>query len=315
MVICFLSINLAMFRLASMFGTTYGKVERIIDRYVPLMAARADSLWDPKSPPSEADWCSFTFNPEAVAAIDSTPLRAPDCPCSRYLRKALWCPKPHETAWKLTAAVAPNGICVWRGLLVCGRRNDKRAVDESGAPQAFLIVADDGAGGWREMYLPMLFDMGYPGIHHYRETAIMKTRPTGAAGEYEHFKGIDSDRAVVECFFGRLKKRFRILSDESYRGSLHLFEDIVTLCIALANERHRSRGYAEPVPRRGFVRIVPRPVSVRVLARGIPIRRAKRPKIHAPYSVTGLSPSNARECAMDPRRDWPPRAGTPANPS
>ena len=182
MVICFVSLNLAIMRLAAMFGTNYSKADRILQKFIPMMADRADILWGPKGALSEADWASFPFNPEAVAAIDSTPLRVLDCPCSRYLRKALWCAKHHETAWKLTAAVAPNGICVWRGPLVFGRRNDKRAVDESGAPQAFLIVTSDTPGSWCEVYLSALFDMGYPGIDAYWDTAIMKKRPAGVPG-------------------------------------------------------------------------------------------------------------------------------------
>jgi hypothetical protein len=103
-----------------------------------------------------------------------------------------------------------------------------------------------------------------------------------APGAAEEAFAIDSDRAIVECFFGRLKRRFTIPRDEGYGLSAQLLDDVVTICIAPTNQRHRARGYAPLRPLPGFVREVPQPLTAsEVAARGIHVPAALPPR-HAP---------------------------------
>ena len=260
----------------------------------------------PKGALSEADLSSFTFHPWAVGALDSTPLRIPDSPGSRFLRKALWSEKHGEAAWKLTVIVAPNGICIWRASFVSDRRHDKRHFDESDAAEAFRIcVLDPESGLAREVYLAIIADLGYKGLQHYWHSAIIKPTSLSAPGEAERALQVDSDRAVVECFFGRLKRRFQILGDEGFRLSQLRLDPVVTLCIALANLRQRAKGYALRVPLPNFVRRVPVPMSAADIARCGGIIPSVPPAMHVADRLSGLTPATARVFAREPDRQWP----------
>ena len=120
----------------------------------------------------------------------------------------------------------------------------------------------------------------------------------------------DSDRAVVECFFGRLKRRFTILGDEGFRlepGRDDRLEDVVSLCIALTNLRHRSRGYALSFPPLGFVRHVPHPMTSFEILQSGGVVPALNPPIHPSDPLTGLHPDTAMVLARDPTHVWPRR--------
>jgi hypothetical protein len=75
-----------------------------------------------------------------------------------------------------------------------------------------------------------------------------------ARGDARRAIDIDADRAIVECFFGRLKRRFRFLGDETFRLNQRKLEMAVTLCIAPTNHRQRRTGYALSTPPVQFVR-------------------------------------------------------------
>jgi hypothetical protein len=216
---------------------------------------------------AEADRAKFRFFPNAVAAIDSTPIRVLDHPKVRYLRKALWSGKHSIPAWKLTVAVAPNGICIWRCFLDPGRRNDKRSFDESDASEAFLYVAHVSENRFQQCRFAVIMGRGYQGVQKYWPDAIIRFR--GAEPDHIEFNlCVDSDRAIVECFFGILKKQWRVLGDEGCRRSSQRLEDIVTLCIALTNATRRIRGFAPETRSSGFVRGVPVPFPHGDLPRG-----------------------------------------------
>ena len=259
-ILCLIAINATASELADLFATTVSSVIRIIDAHLAPMARLADELWGLKGPWSEVDRARFAFFPDAVAAVDSTPIRVHDSPGCRYLRKALCSAKHSIPAWKLTVAVAPNGICIWRCLLDPGRRNDKRAFDQSDAAEAFLFILEETAGIYRQERLALIMDRGYVGVPKYWPSVIIR-RDGPHAEVFEYNLCVDSDRSIVECFFGVLKRTFRILGDEGCRLAFEHIEDVHTLCIALANANRRGRGYARTPPPPGFFRTVPVPVS------------------------------------------------------
>jgi hypothetical protein len=119
---CRVDMNATYAELGSLFGTNSVLVCRVIDRHLASVARRANELWGPKGPWSEVNRARFRFFPNAVAAVDSTPVRVYDNRRCRYLRKALWSAKHSVPAWKLTVAVAPKGMCIWRCLLDPGGR-------------------------------------------------------------------------------------------------------------------------------------------------------------------------------------------------
>jgi hypothetical protein len=128
-----------------------------------------------------------------------------------------------------------------------------------------------------ETYLAVIADLGYKGLPSYWHSAIIKPSCLTVPGAAETALQVDSDRAVVECFFGRLKSRFKILSDETFRLSEKKLERVVTLCVALTNLRQRAGGYALTVPPPRFARAVPHPLSALQIASIGMITRALPP--------------------------------------
>ena len=114
----------------------------------------------------------------------------------------------------------------------------------------------------------------------------------------------DSDRACVECFFGRLKRVFWILRDDAFRMSWDKLEPTIIMCVALLNFRHRFRGYALSQTPSGFERTVPVPVVASTLPPGAPrLPLPKRPPEHVPDARVGLTPSRAYQILADQRRE------------
>ena len=136
--------------------------------------------------------------------------------------------------------------------------------------------------------------LGYIGLNRYWHTAIVKQRRVAGAipVDWSHF---DSDRACVECFFGRLKRVFWILRDDAFRLSWDKLEPTILLCVALLNFRHGFRGFALSRPVPGFQRSVPVPVQPSDLPAGAQRRALPRPPTHPPDARVGLTPSRAHE--------------------
>ena len=105
---------------------------------------------------------------------------------------------------------------------------------------------------------------------------------------------MDSDRACVECFFGRLKRVFMITGDKGFTLSWDKLEDAVTLCVALMNFRHRFRGRALTRAPACFVRHVPVPIPCSTLPPGTEIDEGPTPPVHHADLRVGLTPARAR---------------------
>jgi hypothetical protein len=105
----------------------------------------------------------------------------------------------------------------------------------------------------------------------------------------------DADRACVECFFGRLKRVFAILSDSAFRLSWDKLEPSVEFCVALMNFRHRFRGYALSSPPPAFRRRVPSGLARSQLPVGTMTRELTFPPVHRPDVRVALTPMRAFE--------------------
>jgi hypothetical protein len=189
-------------------------------------------------------------------------------------------------------------------LLDPGRRNDKRAFDESDAAEIFMYLVRLTSTRFRQERLPLILDRGYRGVDKYWPSAIMRKEGSGPA-VVQYNLCVDSDRAVVECFFGVLKQTFRILGDEGFRLDARLLEPVVTICIALTNGLRRDRGLALTASPPGFIRGVPTPVPLGNLPAGATVIRARRPARHKPDLMTGLHPDTAAAIADQASRQWP----------
>ena len=118
--------------------------------------------------------------------------------------------------------------------------------------------------------------------------------------DWSHF---DADRACVECFFGRLKRVFRILADDAYRMSWDTLEPSIVLCVALLNFRQRFRRHVLTRAPSGFQRTVPIPVSPGSLPAGATVRPLPRPTVHPADVRVGLTPSRAFQILADRKEE------------
>jgi hypothetical protein len=144
------------------FGISQHTVSDVLGTFLQPLAIIASSLWVPVDVTAEADRCSFAFFPQAVAAIDSTPIRVADPQSLGWLAGALWTHKHHIPSFNLHVAVAANGICVAILAFMAGGRHDKRALDETNAYLRFRYIArSDADGSYLYNLYAVLLDAGY----------------------------------------------------------------------------------------------------------------------------------------------------------
>jgi hypothetical protein len=87
--------------------------------------------------------------------------------------------------------------------------------------------------------LPILADLGYQGILHTCQGAILPhKKPPGREltdEQKEHNRLVAKDRVIVENYFARWKTLFNIIHELLFRGSLKKLPFIVKLAIAMTN--------------------------------------------------------------------------------
>jgi hypothetical protein len=235
-----------------------------------------------------------------------------DSRCHAYLARALWSQKYAETCWKVTLLVAPNLIAVGVGVMLPGRRNDKRIWDENvGLQEAITFVAQVG-DEWRQFRWGGVFDAGYRGLKNYYPEAVIKIvaargHPLSAAQQLENHH-IDTDRAVVERYNGVGKRIFHILGEGGVRLAHEHLPDLVLLCVAMTNRLQQLRRPEAMVPSAGFVRRVP---WARQAPLDAEVELVAPPPIHPDDLLTGLNPLTADVLGRE--RHWP-RQGRGAPP-
>ena len=147
-----------------------------------------------------------------------------------------------------------------------------------------------------------LFDAGYIGLDNYWTSAVVKQRRVPNAPRV-NWASFDHDRAIVECFFGRLRRVFGVLNDMAFRLTWDKLEATVSLCVALLNFRHRHRGHALTEPPRGFMRRVPTPVPSSDVPVGAVVTLVDVPPTHRPDCRVGLTPLAAYMLLQERRED------------
>jgi hypothetical protein len=83
----------------------------------------------------------------------------------------------------------------------------------------------------------LMVDSGYQGLQHLLPCVLpYKKRPNRAltAPQKQHNRRMARRRVLVENYYGRLKRRYRIMTDK-YRGERDGYEMYFKLCVALTN--------------------------------------------------------------------------------
>ena len=187
--------------------------------------------------PDEPHFANF---PNAVGAIDTTFILI-NKPGSHEEQKKNWSFKHGRCGVKIQALVRPNGLCALFQAGIQGSVHDLTAFKESHWLERCLTVPVTMQNGVRvERHLSVLFDKGYTGLNAqgYPEAIVTIKKPAGrdlTQQELAVNSKIESDRVIVENYFGRLKSNFGVLAQQ-YRGDrFKLLPAIMETCIALNN--------------------------------------------------------------------------------
>jgi hypothetical protein len=105
-------------------------------------------------------------------------------------------------------------------------------------------------------------------------------------GDWAHFH---SDRACVECLFGRTKRVFAIINDAPFRMSWTKLKLSLVFCVWLMNFLQRFRGIARSTPAPSFRR-VPCGLARNELPLGASVSRLPAPPAHAGDARVGPTP-------------------------
>ena len=182
----------------------------------------------------------FSNFPNAVGAIDTTFILI-NKPGSHDDQKKNWSFKHGQCGVKIQALVRPNGLCALFQVGIQGSVHDLTALKESLWLDWCLTIRVTVQNGVRvDRHLPVLFDKGYTGLNSqgYPEAIVTIKKPTGrdlTQQELAINSKIESDRVIVENYFGRLKSNFGVLAQQ-YRGDrFKLLQEIMETCIALNN--------------------------------------------------------------------------------
>ena len=191
----------------------------------------------------------FIHFPQAVGAIDTSFILI-NKPEDRQEQRKNWSFKHEACGVKIECLIRPNGLCTLFQVNIPGSVHDITIFKESHWLENCLTFQRTMQNGLVVPgHLPVLFDKGYTGLNTqgYPEAIVTIRKPTGrdlSPQEIEINSKIESDRAVVENYFGRLKSNCGILATK-YRGDrFKLFPAIMETCIALTNfyiSRHPLR--------------------------------------------------------------------------
>ena len=232
-------------------GMKYTQIAQVFDIRLPLLQRSIDVTLKTISTilyeqfvrhnivPLSPDEKHFDNYPQACGAIDTT-LIIISKPKNRDVQRQFWSVKHHACGVKVQALVRPNGICSAVSCAYPGSTHDMTIIRESDWVNTILTYVHDLPNNARVIHhYPCLFDKGYTGINSFYPEAIVTIRkPVGrdlSPEQNEINNRIESDRAIVENFFGRLKTLFGILASR-FRGDRdnHLIH-ILRICISLAN--------------------------------------------------------------------------------
>jgi hypothetical protein len=286
---------------AQVIGRSERGIHDDVNRFLPAIAEAAAEVFIP-SLDSQAGICAFPDFPAAIVAVDTTLLMSESSKKYAYIWKGTHSAKHKLHGWKAEAAVTPNRICVYAGEPRPGRLNDKRIFDEGELPKMLEYVSR--VPGKKRKDPPRyimrryeaLFDGGYPGIgvRGYYPEGICRLNRTAATHE------IESNRQVVERFYGAVKNQYNIFK-KPFRLDANLLPHFWKYACAMVNARYMLRHPEFLEPPAGFVRQVP--ISA-VVPGGVTASPCRAPTTHPNTAWSVLTCANVMQMSKTPPPEW-----------
>ena len=181
----------------------------------------------------------FKYYPLACGAIDTTLVQISK-PRSKTEQKLYWSHKHSQCGIKIQALVRPNGICTSFMFGYPGSIHDMKVLEESNWVNTILSYVDELPNHARVTHhYPCLFDKGYTGLNNTYPEAIVtirKPRNRELSQEENNINNrIESDRIIVENFFGRAKGLFGIIATRFRGDKKNHLKHIIPICMSLTN--------------------------------------------------------------------------------
>ena len=181
----------------------------------------------------------FKYHPQACGAIDTTliPISKPH---NFEEQKKHYSMKHGQCGIKIQALVRPNGICTTFAFGFPGSVHDMKVLELTNWVNSYLSYNVTLANNANAIHhYPCLFDKGYTGLHNTCHEAIITIRKPKfhdlSQDENDLNNRIESDRIIVENFFGRLKSIFGILATRFRGDKKNHLKYIIPICMSLTN--------------------------------------------------------------------------------
>lgn len=228
-------------KIGTVFKTNTQNIQRIVTDTVTIIAEPLVAYFLPKTAQRQPTDKKFAHFPDAVGACDVALLFV-NKPKGEVQKE--WYSAKHKAhGLKLQAIVNPDGICIHYDLSQTGHVHDKKVFDVSSALNFVTVRKVMPNRSTTTTYLPLLFDKGYTGVNHYYPSAIVtQKKPVGGelddeGRQFNH--DVESDRVIVENYFGRMRIKWGILAAK-FRSDRKLLPDVAKVCISLTNQSIRD---------------------------------------------------------------------------
>lgn len=234
-------------RLAETFSISKSHAQKCVAEVAHAIGPLLWDLYVETIDLDDADMERYPELPDVVAMMDVTvqPIWVPDG--SFEERKRYFSGKHKTYVLKSQCLHALDGRVVHVVTTVAGAThdvtiaqrhvNDLRRVFRPVYPHDPPLNVDDSSEEEDEPARMLLVDSGYQGLQHSLPCILpFKRRPTRplTADQKRHNRRVAKRRVLVENYYGRLKRRYRIMTDK-YRGEHSNYEMFFKLCIALTN--------------------------------------------------------------------------------
>lgn len=227
-------------KMNNLFGISVSTVFRVIDSTINSIYQPLTNHFFNNHITLDDDELHFQYFPNAVGAIDTTIIHISK-PEDREEQRQNWSFKHACCSVKIQVLVRPNGICTCFYGFKRGAEHDLIVFRSSKwLDQKLFYQTPLPNGTFIRGHYPALFDKGYTGLNAqgYHEAIITLRKPIGrelTQQEINYNNKVESDRAIVENFFGRVKTLFGIIANR-YRGDRNLnLEKIIGVCLSLTN--------------------------------------------------------------------------------